>query len=121
MHLRAEAEGGRQHQVDTVRLQQIHGTDIRPETPGDQGDDVHEGLGRLASVPREIERCRRSSIHDWHPTCLQFGPSLEISLPFKTLSAHDSPSQGCTREDLEGRIKRMPDDPDDGTAPENCI
>ena len=45
-----EAEGRGQDQVGSIRLEQIGGTDIGPEPGGDQGDDVHEGVGGFASL-----------------------------------------------------------------------
>ncbi len=37
---RAQAHGGGQDQVRTVRFQQINRADVRPETPRDQGDNL---------------------------------------------------------------------------------
>ena len=49
-----EAEGRGQHQVRSIRLQQIGGADIGPEARGDQSDHVHEGVGGLATLLGEV-------------------------------------------------------------------
>ena len=54
--LRAKPDGRGQHQVGAIRLQQIRRTDVGLKAPGDQGDHVHQGLGRLAAFRREV--CR---------------------------------------------------------------
>ena len=51
---RMQAEGGGQDQVRAIRLQQIGGADVGAEARGDQGDDVHEGVGRLAALLGEV-------------------------------------------------------------------
>src|SRR6267154_2101075 len=48
--LRAEPQRGRQYQVGPVRLQQVSGTHVGLKALGDQGDDVHQSLGRLAAL-----------------------------------------------------------------------
>ena len=50
---RAQPQRRGQHQVGSIRLQQIRRTDIGLKSPGDQGDHIHEGLGRLAALLRE--------------------------------------------------------------------
>ena len=51
---RVQAERGGQHQVGAIGLQQIGGADIGPEARGDQGDHVHQGVGRLAALLGEV-------------------------------------------------------------------
>ena len=52
--LGAEPQSRGQHQIGPVRLQQISGTDIGLKPLGNQGDDVHQGLRRLATLSRQI-------------------------------------------------------------------
>ena len=52
--LRTKPERRGQHQVGAVRFQQIGRTDIGLKAPGDQGHDVHQSLGRLAALGRQI-------------------------------------------------------------------
>ena len=52
--LRSKTHSRRQHQVDAVRLQQIDGTNIRPEPACNQSDNVHQSFGRLVAFLREI-------------------------------------------------------------------
>ena len=49
-----QAERGGENQVGAVGLQQIGRADIRAEAHGDQGDDIHQGVGRLAALPGEV-------------------------------------------------------------------
>ena len=51
---RAQPERRGQHQIGAVRLQQIGGADVGVKSPGDQRDDVHQRLGRLAPLRREV-------------------------------------------------------------------
>ena len=51
---RVKAEGGGQDQVGSIRLQQIGGADVGAEARGDQGNHVHEGIGRLAALLGEV-------------------------------------------------------------------
>jgi len=51
---RVKAKARRQHQVRSIRLQQIRRTDIGVETRGDQCHNIHEGIGRLASILGEV-------------------------------------------------------------------
>lgn len=50
----AQAEGGGENEVGAIRLQQISGTDIGVEAPGNQGDHVHQSFGGLAAFSRQI-------------------------------------------------------------------
>ena len=49
-----KAHGCGQHQIGPIRLEQICGTDISLKSLGNQGDDIHQGLGGLALLPREV-------------------------------------------------------------------
>ncbi len=51
--LGAQSECGGQHEVGSIRLEQISRADIGLKTPGNQSDDVHEGFGRLAALGRQ--------------------------------------------------------------------
>ena len=51
--LRTKSKGGRQHEVGAIRFQQIRRANIGLKPFRDQGDDVHERLGRLAAFFRE--------------------------------------------------------------------
>jgi hypothetical protein len=50
---RMEAQRGGKNQVRAVGLEQVSGTDVGAETRGDERDDVHERIGRLALVVGE--------------------------------------------------------------------
>ena len=52
--LAAKADGCRQHKICAVGFQQIGGTNVGLKSLGDQGDDVHQGLGGLAFFRREV-------------------------------------------------------------------
>ena len=52
--LRAKSEGRGQHQVGPVRFQQVGRTDVGLKPLGNQGDDVHQGLGGLAASFGEV-------------------------------------------------------------------
>ena len=52
--LAPESNRGSEHQIGAVRFQQIGGTDIRVEPVGDEGHDVHQRLGRLTTVDRQV-------------------------------------------------------------------
>ena len=52
--LRAKPQSCGQHQVGAVRFQQISGTDVGLKALGNQGDHVHQSLGRLAALGRQI-------------------------------------------------------------------
>ena len=52
--LRAKSERRGQHEVGSVRFQQIGRTDVGLKPASDQSDDIHEGLGWLAALRREI-------------------------------------------------------------------
>ena len=52
--LRAKSERRGQHEVGSVRFQQIGRTDIGLKPASNQCDDIHEGLGWLAALRREI-------------------------------------------------------------------
>ncbi len=52
--LRAKSERRGQHQVGAVRLQQVGGANVGLKAPGDQRDDVHQRLGGLAALGREM-------------------------------------------------------------------
>jgi hypothetical protein len=46
--LATKADSGGEHQVGAIGFQQVGGTDVGMEAPGDQGDDVHERFRGLA-------------------------------------------------------------------------
>ncbi len=50
----AQAQRRGQHQVGAVRLQKIRRAHVGLKPPGDQSDHVHEGLGRLAALRRQV-------------------------------------------------------------------
>ena len=49
-----EAERGGEHEVGAIGLEQIGGADVGAETRGDQRDHVHERVGGLAAILREV-------------------------------------------------------------------
>ncbi len=65
--MRAQSEGRRQHQVRSIRLQEISGTDVHLKTLGDQRDHVHQSLCGLAAYLRE----RTDFIQCQHITLIQ--------------------------------------------------
>jgi hypothetical protein len=46
---RMQAEGGGEDKVAAVGLQQVGGADVGAEAHGDQGDNIHQGVGGLAA------------------------------------------------------------------------
>ena len=52
--LGAEPESRRQHQVRSIRFQQIRRANISLKTFGDQGDDIHESFGGFAALSRQV-------------------------------------------------------------------
>ena len=49
-----KADGCGQHQIGPVRLKQIGRTNLSLKSLGDQGDDIHQGLGGLALRRRKV-------------------------------------------------------------------
>jgi hypothetical protein len=52
--LPAKSDGGSQHEVGTIRFQQICGADIGLKALSDESDYVHEGFGGLAATRRQL-------------------------------------------------------------------
>ena len=50
----AQPERRGQHEIGAVGLQQIGGANFDAKPSGNQGDDVHQGLGRLAGFRRQV-------------------------------------------------------------------
>ncbi len=52
--LPAKADGCCQHQICAVGFEQVGRTNVGLKSLGDEGDDVHQGLGGLAFLRREV-------------------------------------------------------------------
>ena len=52
--LRPQADGGGQHEIGAVRLQQIGGANVGLEAPRDQRHNVHQSFGRLAAFLGQV-------------------------------------------------------------------
>ncbi len=52
--LGAQADGGGQHQVGAIGLEQVDRAHVGVEAPGNQRHHVHQRLGRLAAFLREV-------------------------------------------------------------------
>ena len=50
----AQPDGRGQHQIGAVRFQQVGGANIDAKPPGNQRDHVHQGLGGLARLRRQV-------------------------------------------------------------------
>ena len=52
--LAAQAERGREYEVGAIRFEQVRRAHVRPEAFGNQCHNVHQRLGRLATVAGEV-------------------------------------------------------------------
>src|ERR1700722_13211729 len=52
--LAAKSESRGQHKIGAIRFQQIGRAHVRPKSLGNEGDHVHESLGRFTALMREI-------------------------------------------------------------------
>ncbi len=50
----AKAQRSGQHEVGAIGFEQVGGANIGAKSPGNQGDNVHQGLGRLAGFRRQV-------------------------------------------------------------------
>ena len=50
----AKPQGRGEHEIGAVRFEQVGGANIGAKSPGNQGDHVHQGFGRLAGLRRQV-------------------------------------------------------------------
>ena len=77
---RVQAERGGEDQVGAVGLQQISRADIGAEAHGDQGDDVHQGVGRLAALLGEVGDLLHRQDMIGVGCCVRLGHALTLRL-----------------------------------------